>query len=707
MAINYGLSSQARQTMRSLSLSKGCLLTKPIAIGFFLFFASRKRNCMRRGLLVLLILILHVASVAGQGFFLLIGGGSENDDPQGWNRLPYQWAVDKSQNKRVAFISFNNETSWLPDYFINHLGAAGAKNFRIHTSALANAQVTYDSLMAYDVLFLKGGNQHNYYDTYKGTFTEQALYDKFMQGGVICGTSAGLAVMSGVVFTAANGTVYPDECLENPNNSYVQLADDFLQLMPGYLFDSHFNDRGRLARLAGFLAHWQLNQQETLTGIGLDERTAMVIDTGGLATVYGTGAATLLKPQGPGTFSLAGTRLRADSIHYLQLLHQHSIDLNTGVVTGFANTVTPATLHENRDYTLFLTGDNALAHNQLMLQQLVAEGNPADPVLVVCGNAGSDGVAALAGYLSQLGVTEVPVWQATTDNLYSTPFADDIGRCNKILFMENEWYILDHFLHNGTTGPLLAQRINEYGIIAAFVGSDSRFAGAVVIDNHLMGNGANNGSLMPKPGLALLKTTVVMPEIYLNDNMYVNASGVPYTMMRDSLTNGIMLYKSGFVRYGISANTTWFKAMGNHPVIILRHNGSAGELASATSSSTSTVKRQIAGFDNLWITILTHNDSIMAGDHISPIGIQTKPHTSTEKFTHYFNPSNRTIILHNHTGEMVCALLHDLAGRQLAKRCSAAPEIDLPVNQHNIQLLILTIHTKGTVAPYRKLIPVW
>jgi len=661
---------------------------------------------MSRGLLLLVILVSLLAPVMGQGFLLLIGGGSENDDPQGWNRLPYQWAVDRSQNKRVAFISFNNETSWLPDYFMNHLGAVAAKNFRIHTAALADAQATYDSLMTYDILFLKGGNQHNYYHTYRGTLVEDALHHKFLQGGVICGTSAGLAVMSGVVFTAANGTVYPDECLENPNNSYMELADDFLTFMPGYIFDSHFNDRGRLARLAGFLAHWQLNRQESLTGIGLDERTAMVIDTGGLATVYGTGAATILQPTGLNTFSLAGTRLRADSLRYLQLIHQNTINLNTGVVTGFGNTVTPATFHENRDYTIFLSGDNALSNKQLMLQQLVAEGNPSDPVLVVCGNAGSQAVNALAGYLIQLGVAEVPVHQATSGNIFSIPFEDDILRCNKIIFMENEWYILDHFLHNGTTGPLLEHRINQYGMITAFAGSDSRFAGTVVIDNHLMGNAANSGNLMFKPGLALLKTTVVMPEVYLNSNMYVNASGVPFAMVRDSLTNGIMLYKSGFLRYGSSGNTTWFHAMGNHPVMLFRHSGCEGEPVSATASSISSVKRQIAGFNNLWLTILTQNDSIMVGDHISPIGIKTQS-ILNENISCRYNPANHSVAIHNTTGQKVCASLYDLSGRLIVRNCTSEQEICLPVTDRKLQTVLLLVFSDGGTPLFRQVIPVW
>ncbi len=61
-----------------------------------------------------------------------------------------------------------------------------------------------------------------------------------MNGGVIGGTSAGLHILSEVLFTAQNGTVYPEEALEDPFNQYMTLEDDFLNLMPGLIFDSHF-----------------------------------------------------------------------------------------------------------------------------------------------------------------------------------------------------------------------------------------------------------------------------------------------------------------------------------------------------------------------------------------------------------------------------------------------------------------------------------
>ncbi|NJM94726.1 MAG: hypothetical protein HC842_08750 [Cytophagales bacterium] len=51
-----------------------------------------------------LIFILFFCSLQSfsQGKLLIIGGGTERSGTQAWNYLPYQWAVEQSENKKVA-----------------------------------------------------------------------------------------------------------------------------------------------------------------------------------------------------------------------------------------------------------------------------------------------------------------------------------------------------------------------------------------------------------------------------------------------------------------------------------------------------------------------------------------------------------------------------------------------------------------------------
>jgi cyanophycinase len=172
------------------------------------------------------------------------------------------------------------------------LGANDTALFDIDNLTLANAQATYDSLMNYDVFFIKGGNQWDYYNTWKGSKVEDAITDKFNQGGVIMGTSAGTAILSEYIFTAENGSVYPDEGLANYNNPNITIENDFLNIFPNYIFDTHFVERGRLGRLLAFVKNIQLMN---VHGLGVDDRTAICINNNNIGTVMGSAGITIVE----------------------------------------------------------------------------------------------------------------------------------------------------------------------------------------------------------------------------------------------------------------------------------------------------------------------------------------------------------------------------------------------------------------------------
>ena len=576
-----------------------------------------------RKLSVLLLLTLFLQSLQGSGFLLLIGGGSESDAPGAWNALPYQWAVQMSSNKRVAVLSVNNESNWIPDYFIHHCGALAARNYRIHTAALANSQATYDSLMTYDVIFLKGGDQYDYYNTWKGSLTQQALEEKYLQGGVLCGTSAGLAVLSKVLFTAEKGTVYPDEMLENPNNYYARLADDFLQFFDGHIFDSHFVDRGRLGRLAGFLAYWKLNHNALIRGLGVDENTAMAIDSNGFATVFGTGSVCLMEGLTPDPFQLNGNMLRADSLRLVQLIEGCTYDFSTGSISGFSGQVTPKTLNETGNYNLYLSGGNALSENIDMMAFFAQQIGPADSVLIITGNT-QNLASDYQAHLSNLGLQNVHIRTATGSTAGDLTLHKDISQAKGFVFIDNHGYILEHFLQSGVAGEALYQRVRQDGMHIALIGDNSRFAGPVMIENYLTSNASYNGNLQLRPALRLWQTTIVMPNTYFDPDMYENAaSGLPWAMVKDSAANGIWLNARSWVHYGPVQGKTWLSIHGSLPVMHLLNVGSFAGMTTATYSSAQTNSRNIVGFEQMQLSILTDGDQVMMGDHISPAGVHS------------------------------------------------------------------------------------
>ncbi len=72
----------------------------------------------------------------------------------------------------------------------------------------------------------------------------------------IGGTSAGLAVLGEVVYTAQNFSVTSEQSLGNPYHTYISLANDFLDVpfLDEVVTDSRYNNPDRRGRHTVFMA---------------------------------------------------------------------------------------------------------------------------------------------------------------------------------------------------------------------------------------------------------------------------------------------------------------------------------------------------------------------------------------------------------------------------------------------------------------------
>ena len=107
-------------------------------------------------------------------------------------------------------------------------------------------------------VWIGGGQQAMVTSVYLGTEVERQLKALLARGGVIGGSSAGAAVMSKVMIASGQGK--------------ATLAEGF-DFFPGAVFDQHFLRRRRHVRLLGVI-----NAHPDLTGFGIDEGTALVVD---------------------------------------------------------------------------------------------------------------------------------------------------------------------------------------------------------------------------------------------------------------------------------------------------------------------------------------------------------------------------------------------------------------------------------------------
>lgn len=132
-----------------------------------------------------------------------------------------------------------------------------------------------------DGVFLGGGDQVKLVTALSGTRTAAAICERFQQGGVVCGTSAGAAAASEL--TMAGGEV------DEEGNLVEQYIGPGLGLLRyDAIIDTHFSQRRRLQRLFLVVAS---NRQ--LFGVGLDEDTALVV-RGPIAEVVGAGGVTFV-----------------------------------------------------------------------------------------------------------------------------------------------------------------------------------------------------------------------------------------------------------------------------------------------------------------------------------------------------------------------------------------------------------------------------
>lgn len=591
-----------------------------------------------RFLLVLSSCLLMSFAVQAQGKLLLVGGGSEKEN--GWSDAPYRWAVNQSVNKKVAIVSYQTQDDWLKNYFLS-LGATTATNYTISTRSQAELASTYTDLMSCDVIFLKGGDQNQYYTLYKDTKVAEAIEDKFAAGGVIGGTSAGMAILSKVFFSAENGSFFPHDGLESINSPYFSLKNDFLNIFNGYIFDTHFVERGRNTRLMAFLAKWYQQTGTLINGIGVDDQTALCIDASKNATCYGTGAVHIYRPQ---SFTFPNNKINTSDLQAHLLLHQHSINLNTFTMLQEGNSwLTPNPSQENANYVVLLSGGEGLTDNTAFVQAFLAKGNLNDDILIVTG-ADSTIAHQYKQKMKTEGATgKITILQTIAANNQTDKYElRNAIRLSKKVFFVNivSFPSFFQFLNSGQTGELLYSHIRRNQIINAFVGENSKLAGKVYVSNNRSSQyHSYDGNLTYANGLGLLTSSMILPNAFNpddNDFYENNSSAVSYSVAQRKLKFGVYINRKAWVEFSQNSNKNWWLAGGFYSSAILINQHTKGDLASEIASSVSNQPRNIAGFSHISYALL-NGTSIEAG---TPLATNDPNYSLETPIVSSFSPEN-------------------------------------------------------------------
>ncbi len=332
------------------------------------------RLALKFSLFTKLLIFIFPVLLFAHGSLMLVGGGGENYNS--WSDMPYQWFVDQADSGIIINIDVDDADSWYRGYFISFGADDGSKALRIENKSIANDSLTYKMLIQANGIFIEGGDQWDYVSTWKNTLVEEAIKKVFADGGVIGGTSAGLAILGEVYFDAKFGGSYPDDAAVNCRNTDIHLDNEFLDLMPGILTDSHFHQRGRIGRLIPMLAKWKTDRGEDLTGIGIDEKTALCIDENNYGKVFGKASVTIVKPTEMSDYeSIAGKSVKYTNLCFDQLVHGVEYDFNNFTIINPENLASFSYEDQNFNYneiTLNGNDDNILSSGSVKVNRLIS-----------------------------------------------------------------------------------------------------------------------------------------------------------------------------------------------------------------------------------------------------------------------------------------------------------------------------------------------
>ena len=231
------------------------------------------------------------ARASGRGGYVLAGGGT--DQPEA-----FRWLIERAGGGDIVVIRASGGDAYNP-WILELGGADSVETIVFKDRRAASDPFVITRLRAAEAVFIAGGDQSRYVTFWQGTPVEDELHALVARGGVIGGTSAGLAIMGEFAFGARHDTATSKQALADPFVKEVALDRDFLALrqLENVITDSHFVERDRLGRTLVFLARLQHDGWTAAPrAIAVDRETAVLVEPGGGATIVGKNTAYFIRP---------------------------------------------------------------------------------------------------------------------------------------------------------------------------------------------------------------------------------------------------------------------------------------------------------------------------------------------------------------------------------------------------------------------------
>lgn len=228
-------------------------------------------------------------SDASRGHLLIVGGGPIPD-----GILDRFLALAGGKGARIVVFPMASED---PDAGVEltedfrMLGAAADRIALTHEQA--DAEDAAERLTGVTGIWFGGGDQSRLTAALRGTRTERAIRERFRQGAVVGGTSAGAAVMTTPMITGDEKQPGGDRppAKDSPDAWMTIAREDVVtaegfDLLPGAIVDQHFVRRRRNNRLLSLVL-----EHPDRVGVGIDESTALEVGPDGVWRVLGASVA--------------------------------------------------------------------------------------------------------------------------------------------------------------------------------------------------------------------------------------------------------------------------------------------------------------------------------------------------------------------------------------------------------------------------------
>src|SRR5262245_52376470 len=158
------------------------------------------------------------------------------------------------------------------------MGVKHVKHLGINHRDETSKDPRLDMLADAKAVFFTGGDQFKITTRLGGSALSEHIEEIYRRGGIIGGTSAGATALGEMMLVIIPG-------------AGITKVGDALHMTPGLglaknmIIDQHFSERGRIRRLLGAVA-----QNPRMLGVGIDEDTAVVVESDGKFYALGSGA---------------------------------------------------------------------------------------------------------------------------------------------------------------------------------------------------------------------------------------------------------------------------------------------------------------------------------------------------------------------------------------------------------------------------------